>query len=156
MRDEDFNNDKVSAGDIGAGHNVTALYEIVPIGAAIPGSVDESRYVENPGTARSTAPSPALFDDELMFVKLRYKSPDGDKSDLLEQPVAAEALPMSNDFEFAAAVALFGMLLRNSRYSGDGTWNTVLELAKPSDEKYRLEFIELVKKASTIEESPLI
>jgi len=156
MRDEDFHNDKVSAGDIGAGHNVTALYEIVPVGVAIPGGVDKSRYADaNPGTAPSTASSPAPlgdtpFSDELMYVKLRYKAPDGDKSELLEMPVAVQTVTMSSDFEFAAAVTLFGMLLRDSHYSGDGTWDTVLELAKPGDDKYRLEFLELVKKASTI------
>ena len=84
-----------------------------------------------------------------MFVKLRYKAPDGDKSDLLETPVSAEAVAMSSDFEFAAAVALFGMLLRDSRYSGDGNWDTVLELAAPGvgNDKYRQEFVELVKRA---------
>jgi len=157
LRDEDFHNDKIDAGEIGAGHSVTALYEIVPLGAAMPGGVDESRYATHPGTARSTAPSPAplarstapspALDDELMFVKLRYKAPDGDKSDLLETPVSAETAAMSSDFEFAAAVALFGMLLRDSRYSGDGNWDTVLELAKPGNDKYRLEFVELVKRA---------
>ena len=85
-----------------------------------------------------------------MFVKLRYKAPDGEKSELLEMPVAAQTVAMSNDFEFAAAVTLFGMLLRDSHFSGDGTWDTVLKLAKPGDDKYRLEFLELVKKASTI------
>jgi Ca-activated chloride channel family protein len=87
-----------------------------------------------------------------MFVKLRYKAPDGDRSVLLEKPVSAETVPMSSDFEFAAAVALFGMLLRDSRYSGDGNWDTVLELARHGavNDKYRQEFIELVRRAGTM------
>jgi len=151
MRDEDFHNDKVSAGDIGAGHNVTALYEIVPVGVAIPGGVDKSRYAQEPVAQAAGLNDEKRNDfmDELMYVKLRYKAPDGDKSDLLEMPVAAQTVAMSSDFEFAAAVTLFGMLLRDSHFSGDGTWDTVLALAKPGDDKYRLEFIELVKKAST-------
>ncbi|MGL6196381.1 MAG: vWA domain-containing protein, partial [Thermoguttaceae bacterium] len=146
MRDEDFHDDKVSAGDIGAGHCVTALYEIVPVGVAIPGSVDKSRY--DTSHSGSTASSSTL--DELLFVKLRYKTPDGDKSNLLETPVAAKPIAMSSDFGFAAAVALFGMLLRDSRYSGNGNWDAVQELAKPGDDKYRLEFVELVKQASEL------
>ncbi len=169
LRDEDFHNDKIDAGEIGAGHSVTALYEIVPVGGAIPGAVDKSRYADendtvsrvgprraevdaNPGVAPSTASPPALLSDELMFVKLRFKAPDGEKSELLEKPVAAEAKSMSPDFEFAASVALFGMLLRDSRYSGDGNWSTVLELAKPfaESDKYRTEFVQLVEKAKTL------
>ncbi|MCL2304598.1 MAG: von Willebrand factor type A domain-containing protein [Planctomycetaceae bacterium] len=160
LRDEDFHNDRVDAGEIGAGHSVTALYEIVPVGVAVPGSVDQSRYAvnnenENPETARSTAASPVPYGDELMFVKLRYKAPDGNKSELLETPVAAKPEAMSSDFEFAAAVALFGMLLRDSRYSGDGNWDTVLELAQSGlsgagDDNYREELIELVKRSSSV------
>jgi Ca-activated chloride channel family protein len=90
-----------------------------------------------------------------MLVKLRYKEPDGDKSSLLEYPVkapqrAADASPPVNgDSQFASAVALYGMLLMSSRHSGNGSWSTVLELAEPNtkEDKYRMEFIDLVKKA---------
>ncbi len=159
MRDEDFHDDNVSAGDIGAGHNVTALYEIIPAGATVPGTVDKSRYaaqesgVKQEKTSGAADEKLADFADELMFVKLRYKEPDADKSELLEKPVAAETASMSPDFEFAAAVALFGMLLRESKYSGDGNWDTVLKLAAAGseiDDSYRAEFLELVKKASAM------
>ena len=156
LRDEDFHNDAVDAGDIGAGHTVTALYEIVPVGVNVPATVDRSRYdtseVKEPGTERSAVPGELA--DELMFVKLRYKEPDGDKSSLLEFPVQTPRAggvspPVNGDSQFASAVALYGMLLRSSRHSGSGSWDTVLELATPNTQecKYREEFVELVKKA---------
>ena len=163
LRDEDFHNDAVDAGEIGAGHTVTALYEIVPIGIKLPATVDKSRYdtpqraVSEGGTLPELAGSES---DELMFVKLRYKEPDGDKSSLLEYPVKAPpraegagaggvSPPVNGDSQFASAVALYGMLLRSSQYSGNGSWNMVLELAVPNvkEDKYRQEFVELVKKA---------
>jgi uncharacterized protein YegL len=162
LRDEDFHNDAVDAGDIGAGHTVTALYEIVPVGVKLPTAVDRSRYDREPREDREPATmspetgtkSPALA-DELMFVKLRYKAPDGDKSELLEYPVkraGGVSPPVSADSQFASAVALYGMLLRSSRHSGKGTWDTVLELAKPNTkkDKYREEFVDLVKKAKEL------
>ncbi len=154
LRDEDFHNDKIDAGEIGAGHSVTALYEIVPVGAVFPNNVDKSRYAEKTDDVSRVAPrrAEAATDAELMFVKLRYKEPNGDKSKLLEKPVAANTKSMSPDFEFAAAVALFGMLLREGKYSGDGNWETVKELAAPGAEsdKYRIEFLELVKRAASL------
>jgi secreted protein with Ig-like and vWFA domain len=151
LRDEDFHNDAVDAGEIGAGHTVTALYEIVPVGVTLPTAVDKSRYdTETDGSREETTASPVS--DELMFVKLRYKEPDGDKSALLEFPVKTTTNDANADSQFASAVALYGMLLRSSRHSGNGTWDTVLELATPNvkDDKYRQEFIELVKKAKGI------
>jgi secreted protein with Ig-like and vWFA domain len=154
LRAEDFNNDAVDAGEIGAGHTVTALYEIVPIGIAVPATVDQSRYdVESEKREPPTVSADSAHADELMFVKLRYKEPDGDnKSALIEYPVKASVGAMTGDFEFAAAVALYGMLLRSSQHSGSGTWSTVLELATPNtkEDKYRLEFVELVKKAKEL------
>ena len=109
-------------------------------------------------SARAADASPPVS-DELMFVKLRYKEPDGDKSTLIEYPVKlprrqADRSPTNSDrdSQFASAVALYGMLLRSSRHSGTGTWDTVLELAIPNvkEDKYREEFIELVKKAKDI------
>jgi len=161
LRDEDFHNDAVDAGEIGAGHTVTALYEIVPVGVNLPTAVDRSRYDtvgdNNVGADLRVSPDGNVgadlrvspHTDELMFVKLRYKEPDGDKSSLLEYPVKAASNDANADSQFAAAVALYGMLLRSSRHSGSGNWDTVLELATPNtkSDKYREEFIELVKKA---------
>jgi Ca-activated chloride channel family protein len=155
LRKEDFNNDKVDAGEIGAGHTVTALYEIVPVGAApnpagsLP-PVDPLKYSSS--TARSTSASA-----ELLTVKLRFKKPDGDKSELIERPVIdanAAFASASPDFKFAAAVAEFGMILRDSEYKGNGTLEAVLEWAhegKVSDANdYRAGFIELVRKAQAL------
>jgi Ca-activated chloride channel family protein len=155
LRKEDFNNDKVDAGEIGAGHTVTALYEVVPVGAApnpaasVP-PVEPLKY-SNP-TTTSTSSSP-----EMLTVKLRYKKPDGDKSELIERPMIdannafASASP---DFKFAAAVAEFGMILRDSEYKGNGTLGAVVEWAqesKGSDPNgYRAGFIELVRKTQAL------
>ena len=151
LRKEDFNNDKVDAGEIGAGHTVTALYEIVPVGARVNSAdsvppVDPLKYSK---PERSTSSS-----GEMLTVKLRYKKPDGNKSELIEQAVTdsnAAFASTSQDFKFAAAVAEFGMLLRDSEHKGNGTFGAVLEWAqegKGSDTNgYRAGFIELVRKA---------
>lgn len=154
LRDEDFHDDRIDAGEIGAGHTVTALYEIIPVGAPFPGRVDRSRYAEpERGDADEPAPESGRG-GELMFVKLRYKEPDSGKSALSECPVpAAPAEEWSTDTQFAAAVALYGMLLRESRYAGRGDWDMVLELARPGldDDSYRKEFVELVEKVKGFE-----
>ncbi|MDR2437967.1 MAG: von Willebrand factor type A domain-containing protein, partial [Planctomycetaceae bacterium] len=166
LRDKDFHNDKIDAGEIGAGHTVTALYEIVPTGENVPATVDKSRYDNRTPEQKTNIPADnsqnsetkdvadetggdAAKSKELMFVKLRYKLPDENKSSLLEYPVSTVSNEMSGDSQFAAAVALFGMLLRESRYSGNGSYDSVLELATPNtnNNQYRKEFIELVKKA---------
>ncbi|GHT10122.1 hypothetical protein FACS1894170_01770 [Planctomycetales bacterium] len=149
LRDEDFHNDKVDAGEIGAGHTVTALYEIVPAGESVPAAVDKSRY-DNKEPEAATPVKEAKETDELMFVKVRYKLPDADKSSLLEYPVKNTVSDISGDSQFAASVALYGMLLIHSRHSGNGNFDSVLELATPNtkDDKYRTEFVELVKKAA--------
>ncbi len=158
LRKEDFNNDKVDAGEIGAGHTVTALYEVVPIGAAInPAAsvppVDPLKYSsdDKPTSTRSTS-----F-NELLTVKLRYKKPDGDKSELVERAVTDTDGKFENapvDLKFAAAVAEFGLILRDSEYRGNGTLAAVLEWAeegKGSDANgYRAGFIELVRKAQAL------
>ncbi len=146
---QDFNDDTKDAGEIGAGHRVTALYEVVPVGVPIdvPG-VDPLRY-QQPAPTSSAAGS-----GELLFVKLRYKLPDGDTSTLVTTPVedAGAGLDQaSEDFHFAAGVAAFGMLLRDSRYKGDATWDLVRELStggRGADTSgYRADFLELVEKA---------
>ncbi len=155
LRQEDFNDDTKDAGEIGAGHTVTALYEIVPAGKGlqIPG-VDPLKY-QTPMGATDVAQS-----GELLTLKLRYKQPDGETSRLLEFPVRdgdKAYSQASQDFKFAAAVASFGMILRQSPYQGNGTLAAVLELAqegKGSDPHgYREEFLELVKQAIELRNS---
>ena len=149
---EDFNDDTKDAGEIGAGHTVTALYEIVPKGVHIelPG-VDELRYQQPPETAVVAGSK------ELLFLKLRYKQPDGDTSELLEFPLADNRrgfAAASGEFKFAAAVAAFGMLLRDSKNRGDASFESVLELgtegAKRDPHGYRAEFLELVRAAGEL------
>lgn len=159
LRKEDFNNDKIDAGEIGAGHTVTALYEVVPVGAkenpaaSVP-PVDSLKYSSSERPVSTTSSS------EMLTVKLRYKKPDGDKSELMEKPVIdsnAAFASTSPDFKFAAAVAEFGMLLRDSEHKGNGTIGSVLEWAqdgKGSDTNgYRAGFIELVRKAQALKKS---
>ena len=143
---EDFNDDTEDAGELGAGHTVTALYEVVPAGLPVPGgSVDDLRYQPEDGeTAVESG-----FDEELMYVKVRYKDPDGSVSRLMAQPVAEAAAGPSTDFRFAAAVAGFGMLLRDSPHVGDYTLDDVIGLAEQGQEHdprgYRGEFLRLVE-----------
>jgi len=146
---EDFNDDTKDAGEVGCGHTVTALYEIVPAGTAIdiPG-VDPLKYQQPVELSREAGSG------ELFTIKLRYKKPDGDKSTLLSFPVSDSGADWSStgpDFKFAAAVASFGMILRDSPYKGGATIETVLELAGEGQGRdahgYRAEFIELVNKA---------
>ena len=158
LRKEDFNNDKVDAGEIGAGHTVTALYEVVPVGAAanpaasVP-PVDPLKYSSN---ERSTS-AQSTSSSEMLTVKLRYKKPDGNRSELVERAVTdapGNFEDASADLKFAAAVAEFGMILRDSEYKGNGTFATVLEWAeegKGTDANgYRSGFIELVRKAQAL------
>ncbi len=164
LRKEDFNNDKVDAGEIGAGHTVTALYEVVPVGARVnpvasAPPVDRLKYQSNE-TQKTSRSDMATTSDEMLTVKLRYKKPDGDKSELIEQPVIDSNTAFasaSSDFKFAAAVAEFGMLLRDSEYKGNGTLGSVLEWAragKGNDSNgYRAGFIELVRKAQALKKS---
>ena len=147
LADEDFNDDTKDAGELGAGHTVTALYEVVPAGEPVPrGDVDELRYQPEPDD-----PPLSEFEGEMMYVKVRYKDPDGAKSRLLELAVADRRGSPSVDFRFASAVAGFGMLLRDSEHAGDLTLNDVVTLAengKGDDPRgYRGEFIRLVEAA---------
>lgn len=148
---EDFNNDKVDAGDIGAGHTVTALYELTPVGSPAK-LVDELRY--NAETSKAVSGSV----NEYGFLKIRYKLPDRDTSELVSAPVA-KSLEVSNiadasaDARFATSVAAFGQLLAGGRYTGDYSYDDVVALAqsaKGSDEfGYRSEFINLVRLAKS-------
>ena len=152
---KDFNDDTKDAGEIGAGHRVTALYEIVPPGR-LPNqpNVDPLKY-QPPEKPQPVAEGKAA--DELLTVKLRYKKPDGEKSVRLEYPLAdtrKEKARQSHEFEWASAVAAFGMILRRSEFRGQATFELVLELAQGSrgadSDGHRREFIDLVKKARAI------
>ncbi len=152
---EDFNDDKKDAGEIGAGHTVTALYEIVPAGNDVPqGKVDALKYQQPDDEKLKIENSKLKPSPELLTLKLRYKAPDGDVSKLLEFPLTDSGATLeksSRDFRFAAAVAGYGMLLRDSPHKGNTTWNSVRELAvegKGGDPAgYRAEFISLLEKA---------
>ncbi|MFT7465570.1 MAG: Ca-activated chloride channel family protein [Pseudohongiellaceae bacterium] len=148
---EDFNDDSKDAGELGAGLSVVALYELVPVGADagtnIP-EVDPLRYQQATGEPR------ADFADELLLVKLRYKQPDGDESRLLTQVVRDTDGAPSDDLRFAAAVAAFGMLLRDSPHGGDFSWDDVAALARGArgDDPHgrRAELLTLVEAASSL------
>lgn len=147
MASEDFNNDKKDAGELGSGHTVTALYEIVLVSANETGggSVDPLKY-QSPKVNRV-----AKNTDELMTVKLRYKAPDGHKSKLISEVIKDADNNLddtSNNFRWSAAVAEFGMLLRDSEFKGNSSYADVLLLAKSAKgqdvEGYRAEFIRMV------------
>lgn len=150
LENQDFENDQVDAGDIGAGHTVTALYEIVPPGVELPdqpGKID-LRYQKN-----KLARVDDETADELMTLKLRYKWPGDDASRLIETPVTDDGKKFdaaSRDLQFAAAVAGFGMLLRESPHRGNLSFDDVLKIAKssigPDPFGERDEFTKLVRK----------
>ncbi|OAM33859.1 hypothetical protein A7P93_00615 [Eikenella corrodens] len=149
---EDFNNDQVDAGDIGAGHNVTALYEIIPIGQT--GWLPESRY-----QAASAANDKAA--SEYAFINLRYKLPGQSNSILINRPVAVGSKPLaqgSNATRQAVAAAAFGELLRGGKYSGNFGWPQTLELARnaqsPNRHGLRRQFVQLIEKAQQLSSKP--
>lgn len=150
LNSEDFNDDKKDAGEMGAGHTVTALYEIVPANSVETApSVDALKYQESKLVSGKSA-------KELLTIKLRYKNPDSNKSKLLELPVQNKMMKNSSDnFRFSAAVAEFGMLLRGSEFAGNTTIETVLDLARNAkgndEEGYRSEFIQLVKTVNDLQ-----
>jgi Ca-activated chloride channel family protein len=153
----DFNDDTKDAGEIGAGHTVTALYELVPVGASTRG-VDPLKYQENPVETPPVVSD--QFADELLTLKLRYKAPTGGESQLLEFPIvdAEQSFEQASlDFRFAAAVASYGMLLRNSSLAGDANLSKVREWAMAAVGKdprgLRTEFISLIDAAASIKGS---
>ena len=151
LRDEDFADDTKDAGEVGAGHTVTALYELIPVGASDASrvrGVDSLRY-QTMAVRPEAAGSP-----ELVTVKLRWKAPDGEQSQLLERQVLGNVVEPSRDFRFAAAVAAWGMLLRDSEHSGSATFQSVLALAEGAigDDPagYRRELVELIGRSSEV------
>lgn len=152
---EDFNDDKKDAGEIGSNHTVTALYEIIPTGDATASgrSVDELKY------QRTKKPAFTSHTDELLTVKFRYKDPDGDISKLIEQVILdidQDFESRSKDFRFSAAVASFGMLLRESAFAGSATLEDITNWASHSIghdlHGYRKEFLSLVNQVHLIPE----
>ena len=144
---EDFDDDKKDAGEIGSGHTVTAIYELIPnnISANTPVASDEYKYQDR------TLKAVAKNDPDLLTLKLRYKKPDEDKSQLLQFTTRDEGqtfVKCSNNLKFSAAVASFGMLLRKSQYRGASSFDSIIEWAERSKGKdvngYREEFIQLV------------
>ena len=153
LKDEDFNDDNKDAGDIGAGHTVTALYEVIPVGVKgnIPGTVDALKYQKAP-EIKSDFKSDSK---EMLTVKLRYKNPGKKTSLLLVKSLTDNGGDsVSEDFRFASAVAMYGQLLRDSDFKGDATYRQVIEVAKMglSDdaEGYRREFIRLAEAARNL------
>jgi Ca-activated chloride channel family protein len=152
LNKEDFNNDTVDAGEIGAGHTVTALYEITPANSGADLN-DPLRY----GSSASAEPAPAS--DELGYLKMRYKAPEGDTSKLITAPITkdlivGDAMQTGNDQRFAAAVAAFGQKLKGSNYGETLTWQQIADLgngSKGADTNgYRAEFVQMVHLAQVL------
>ena len=147
---EDFNNDRKDAGELGAGHTVTALYEIVPVSTTQP-LIDDLKYQP---VRPATATMQQFFTNDVLTVKLRYKEPQGSRSKLLVQSLTGISVAIEKatpDFRFAAAVAQFGMLLKQSEQRGGATWAATERLADgargPDADGYRAEFVRLVRLA---------
>ncbi len=156
LHNEDFNDDKKDAGEMGSGHTVTALYEIVPVGieSAYLKNIDQLKYQTENGL------SVAAKSNEVLTVKLRYKSPDENKSRLMEKVITDQQKSFdktSENFRFAVAVAEFGLILRQSEFKGMANYEQVIDLAKNAkgsdDEGYRAEFIKLVKTAKMLDKT---
>ena len=153
LQHQDFNDDKKDAGDIGAGHSVTAIYEIIPAGIdVLPPKVDDLKY-------QPKSPASASATDELLTIKVRYKAPDGTASKLLSRVVTTSSVHQtlattSSDYRWAAAIAGFGMLLRESPYRGNLSWQQVQSLAEGAvgrdREGYRKQALALIAEASKL------
>lgn len=151
LNKEDFNDDKKDAGELGAGHTVTALYEIIPQGvkSEFLTKVDPLKYQKKPQLAEGAK--------ELCTIKLRYKQPEGDKSQLIEKPVMDDPLQLaktSDNFRWSAAVAGFGMLLRQSEFKGEATYAKCKQWAESAKGKdpngYRRELIDMIDIAQSL------
>lgn len=150
LKQEDFNNDKVDAGDIGAGHTVTAIYEIIPVGQK--GWLNDSRYNSTVNVNKSDVKA-----NEYGYLNLRYKHPGQAKSILLSQPIQTTAKPLSQateDTRFAVAVAAYGQQLKGGQYNGGFTWDDIIQLAKKSSQKdefgLKAEFLDLLQTAKSL------
>ncbi|PNG45217.1 hypothetical protein A1354_05075 [Pseudomonas asplenii] len=148
LKREDFSNDKVDAGEIGAGHTVTALYEIVPAGEK--GWLEPLRYGKSDAAVTEKS-------GELAMLRVRYQRPDGGKSLLIERPITNQVAPASEDLRFAAAVAAFSQQLKDGRYTGDFSLKDTEKLARGArgDDRFGLrnEFVQLVELAQSLRTS---
>ncbi|WP_240330718.1 VWA domain-containing protein [Sphingorhabdus sp. Alg239-R122] len=153
LAEEDFDNDKIDAGDIGAGHQVTAIYEIMPAGTN--GWLPRRRYPANQteGKARVTSDFSGDLDREMAHVKLRYKLPGQDRSRLIDRTVPAAAMRGAGaprgDMAFAVSVAAFGQKLRGDKYMGDYSFDDIRDLAGRQDVYWRQEFLRLAQLADS-------
>jgi Ca-activated chloride channel homolog len=148
LANEDFNNDQKDAGEVGSGHSVTAIYEIVPVGIKTPYLSDNLKYQINRDL------SEAAQSNEVLTIKIRYKKPNEDESKLIEKTVFDTQTSFgqtSDNFRFAASVAEFGLLLRDSEFKGNASYKQVIEIAKNAKENdedgYKSEFVRLAKSA---------
>jgi Ca-activated chloride channel homolog len=154
LQTQDFNDDKKDAGELGAGHAVTALYEIIPVGVKSDvalGKIDPLKY------QNQTIGNNAVNTDEIMQVNLRYKQPQSENSQLINYTVTDKGLKLenaSNNLKFASAVSMFGMVLRDSQYKGSANFDSTVQLARQSVgadlDGYRAEFIRLVEKSKNL------
>jgi Ca-activated chloride channel family protein len=158
LKREDFNNDKIDAGEIGSGHRVTAIYEVTPVGSP---SVlnDDLRYAEKKEKVETPVATDASASDELAFVKIRYKKPDEDKSTLITMPVKASEEKASvdaaaPDVRFSVAVAAFAQKLKQEAQVSDYSWDAIeaLGLAAKGDDRYgyRAEFLKMVELSKSL------
>ncbi|EIJ38879.1 uncharacterized protein containing a von Willebrand factor type A (vWA) domain [Galbibacter orientalis DSM 19592] len=143
LNDEDFKDDKKDAGELGSGHTVTALYEIIPTGV-------DSKYLKEIDTLKYTKTKASTgYNDELLTVRFRYKEPDKDTSKEIVHVVKNTFTKTNTDYNFAAAVAMWGMFLRDSEYLNGATKEEIIKLAEANkgrdEEGYRAEFIRLMK-----------
>ena len=152
LRPEDFTNDKIDAGELGSGHTVTALYEIIPTGV-------KSDFMEATPTLKytKTESTGTVYNDELATVKFRYKKPDGDKSIEMTEVIANKASDLekaTDDFRFSAAVAWFGLKLRESKLIANKSSDAIQKLAKSGmandTDGYKAEFVRLVESDTKI------
>jgi Ca-activated chloride channel homolog len=152
LADHEFADDARDAGELGAGHSVTALYEVVPVGARTPVRIGETPPLRYQEPAR---PGPEAAGGELAFVRLRYKRPGEERSRLLEHPVPDRVGTLSGDLRFAAAVAAFGMVLRDSEHRGGATLEQAIELAGGAlgedPHGYRADFLRLARRARALQ-----
>ena len=153
LANKDFNDDLKDAGDMGAGHTVTALYEVIPKGSpeTLTGAIDPLKY-QQPAQAKPLTQG----NSELMTVKFRYKEPQGEQSKLLSIVVTDKGLSPSENFRFSAAVASFGLLLRDSKFKGDTNYASIRKLAEGAIGKdpfgYRRGFLDMIDLAELLDE----
>ncbi|TWI03260.1 Ca-activated chloride channel family protein [Flavobacterium tiangeerense] len=147
LRPEDFTNDTIDAGELGSGHTVTALYEVIPIGV-------ENEFINNQPDLKytKTSSNESDYSDELATIKFRYKKPDGDKSIEMVKAIENKSIPLKNssdDFKFSSAVAWFGLKLRDSKLVSNTSSEEIKKLAKEGlsndEDGYKAEFVRLVE-----------